>query len=65
MLWKDEIRQIHEACNGHILKVIIETALLAEEEISQIIMSREQELSSLNINRFALALVQHCEHIHH
>ena len=30
---EDEIRQIHEACNGHILKVIIETALLTEEEI--------------------------------
>ena len=30
---EDEIRQIHEACSGHILKVIIETALLTEEEI--------------------------------
>ena len=30
---EDEIRQIHEACGGHILKVIIETALLTEEEI--------------------------------
>ena len=27
-----EIRQIHEACNGKILKVIIETCLLTEEE---------------------------------
>ena len=27
---EDEIRQIHEACNGHILKVIIETALLTK-----------------------------------
>ena len=30
---EDEIRQIHEACGGHILKVIIETALLTEDEI--------------------------------
>lgn len=29
---EDEIRQIHEACNGRILKVIIETCLLTEEE---------------------------------
>ena len=29
---EDEIRQIHEACDGHILKVIIETCLLTEEE---------------------------------
>lgn len=28
----DEIRQIHEACGGKILKVIIETCLLTEEE---------------------------------
>ncbi len=28
---EDEIRQIQEACGGHILKVIIETALLTEE----------------------------------
>lgn len=29
---KEEIRQIHEACEGRILKVIIETCLLTEEE---------------------------------
>lgn len=29
---EDEIRQIHEACNGKILKVIIEACLLTEEE---------------------------------
>lgn len=29
---EDEIRQIREACNGKILKVIIETCLLTEEE---------------------------------
>ena len=29
---EDEIRQIHEACEGRILKVIIETCLLSEEE---------------------------------
>lgn len=29
---ESEIRQIHEACNGKILKVIIETCLLTEEE---------------------------------
>lgn len=29
---EDEIRQIHEACDGKILKVIIETCLLSEEE---------------------------------
>ncbi len=29
---EDEIRKIHEACNGRILKVIIETCLLTEEE---------------------------------
>ena len=29
---EDEIRQIHEACDGHILKVIIETCLLTDEE---------------------------------
>lgn len=29
---EDEIRQIHEACQGKILKVIIETCLLTEEE---------------------------------
>ena len=29
---EDEIRQIHEACDGHILKVIIETCYLTEEE---------------------------------
>lgn len=29
---EDEIRQIHKACNGKILKVIIETCLLTEEE---------------------------------
>lgn len=28
----NEIKAIHEACNGHILKVIIETCLLTEEE---------------------------------
>ena len=29
---EDEIRQIHAACNGKILKVIIETCLLTEDE---------------------------------
>lgn len=29
---EEEIRQIHEACNGKILKVIIEACLLTEEE---------------------------------
>ena len=29
---RDEIRKIHEACDGKILKVIIETCLLTEEE---------------------------------
>ena len=29
---EDEIRQIHEACQGKILKVIIETCLLTDEE---------------------------------
>lgn len=29
---EDEIRQVHEACDGRILKVIIETCLLTEEE---------------------------------
>lgn len=29
---EEEIRRIHEACDGHILKVIIETCLLTEEE---------------------------------
>lgn len=29
---EDEIRQVHEACNGKILKVIIEACLLTEEE---------------------------------
>lgn len=29
---EDEIRQIHEACNGKILKVIIETCLLTDDE---------------------------------
>lgn len=29
---EDEIRQMHEACDGRILKVIIETCLLTEEE---------------------------------
>lgn len=29
---EEEIRQIHEACQGHILKVIVETCLLTEEE---------------------------------
>ena len=29
---EDEIRKIHEDCNGRILKVIIETCLLTEEE---------------------------------
>lgn len=29
---EDEIRRIHEACGGRILKVIIETCLLTEEE---------------------------------
>lgn len=29
---EDEIRRIHEACGGKILKVIIETCLLTEEE---------------------------------
>ena len=29
---EDEIRQIHEACNGKILKVIIEACLLTDEE---------------------------------
>ena len=29
---EDEIRQIHEACDGHILKVIIETCLLTDDE---------------------------------
>lgn len=32
---EDEIRQIHEACGGKILKVIIETCLLTEEEKSR------------------------------
>lgn len=30
---EDEIRAIHEACDGKLLKVIIETCLLTEEEI--------------------------------
>ena len=30
--YEEEIRQIHEACDGKILKVIIETCLLTEEE---------------------------------
>ncbi|MDO4941211.1 MAG: deoxyribose-phosphate aldolase [Lachnospiraceae bacterium] len=30
---EDEIREIHEACNGKILKVIIETCLLTDDEI--------------------------------
>lgn len=30
---EDEIRQIHTACNGKILKVIIETCLLTDDEI--------------------------------
>lgn len=29
---EEEIRQIHEACDGKILKVIIETCMLTEEE---------------------------------
>lgn len=29
---EDEIRRIHEACNGKVLKVIIETCLLTKEE---------------------------------
>jgi len=29
---EDEIRRIHEACGGKILKVIVETCLLTEEE---------------------------------
>ena len=29
---EDEIRQVHEACGGKVLKVIIETCLLTEEE---------------------------------
>lgn len=29
---EEEIRQIHQACSGRILKVIIETCLLTEEE---------------------------------
>lgn len=29
---EDEIRQVHEACGGKLLKVIIETCLLTEEE---------------------------------
>ena len=29
---EDEIRQIHEACDGNVLKVIIETCLLTDEE---------------------------------
>ena len=29
---EEEIRQIHEACDGKILKVIIETCLLSDEE---------------------------------
>ncbi len=29
---EDEIRKVHEACGGNILKVIIETCLLTEEE---------------------------------
>ncbi len=29
---EDEIRQLHEACGGKILKIIIETCLLTEEE---------------------------------
>ena len=29
---EDEIQAVHEACNGRVLKVIIETCLLTEEE---------------------------------
>ena len=32
MRWKMKSAEIHEACNGKILKVIIETCLLTEEE---------------------------------
>ncbi len=32
---EDEIRQIHAACDGKILKVIIETCLLTEDEEDQ------------------------------
>ena len=35
---EDEIRQVHEACGGKILKVIIETCLLTEEEKIKILL---------------------------
>lgn len=35
-LVEEEIRQIHEACQGRILKVIIEICLLTEEEIVEL-----------------------------
>lgn len=43
---EEEIRQIHEACEGKVLKVIIETCLLTEEEkvkMCEIVMSAGAE----------------------
>lgn len=43
---EEEIRQIHEACDGRILKVIIETCLLTEEEkikVCEIVTKAEAE----------------------
>lgn len=45
---EEEIRQIHEACDGKILKVIIETCLLTEEEkikMCEIVTKPEQNSS--------------------
>lgn len=49
----DEIRQIHEACGGKILKVIIETCLLTEEEkikMCEIVTNAGAEYSSFHVN---------------
>ena len=47
---ENEIRAIHEACDGRILKVIIETCLLTEEEkikMCETLQMPEQNLSKL------------------
>ena len=58
---EEEIRQIHEACDGKILKVIIETCYLTEEEKIELLYrySREIEHSDENLKIIEKIMVGH------
>ncbi len=61
MLWKMKFAKVyHEACGGYILKMIIETALLTEEEIirCEVVTKAGAEFIKTSTG-FSTAQVQH------